>query len=142
MSDEGGQWAQNVLIERRAFGFPGRRIETAGLPDPHFEDMLAPVDDESILDERRYQNGLERTIDKNASARAHVSDLVRIEMERQQSRFIAADRQLRPAVGSGGDEGMHFQKLADEPYDPAPKPAAGYIVAMMRRHRSPINSTT
>jgi hypothetical protein len=32
MSDEGDQWAQNVLIERRAFGFPGRRIETAGLP--------------------------------------------------------------------------------------------------------------
>jgi hypothetical protein len=95
--------------------------------------MLAPVDDESILDERRYQNGLERTIDKNASARAHVSDLVRIEMQRQQSRFIAADRKLRPAVGSGGDEGIHFQKPADEPYDPAPKPAAGYIVATMRR---------
>jgi hypothetical protein len=135
MSDQGDEAAQEVLRQRAAFGYPSTRIETSGLPDPHCEGMLPPVDDESILGERRYQNRLDRTIDRNASERAHVNDLLRIELQRQQSRFIAADRKLRAAVGSGGD-GEHSLKPADEPYDPAPKPASGYaIVAKRRRGR-------
>jgi hypothetical protein len=131
-ADQGDKAAQKVLRQRAAFGFPSTRIETAGLPDPHCEGMLPPVDDESIIAERRYQNKLERTIDKNASERAHINDLLRIELQKQQSRFIAANRKLRPVVGSGGDEGMHFQKPAG-PYEPAPKPASGYAIVAKRR---------
>jgi hypothetical protein len=133
MDDAADQMAENVLIERRSFGCPGRRIETNGLPDPRAESMVPPVDDESILNERKYQNRLERQIDQNATERAHVDDLVRAEMQRRQSRFIAADRKLRAVIGSDGDEG--FLKPTDEPYNPAPRPASGFIVAKRRRSK-------